>query len=161
MSLAKAFYLLKDAEVRTKELYAMVGLSISVTQPELSDLFNDLAEEEDLHARQIELLRNVFLECQDAFLENPEAEKSIAEFVQKVDMIRNYFNQHYAQLQAADLINLALDIECDLVERHRTFLFQVTDGQVKKLFESLNLEDKAHIGRLQGFKAGAKPNPGA
>ncbi|HSQ34981.1 MAG TPA: hypothetical protein VLQ89_03215 [Candidatus Binatia bacterium] len=157
MSLAKTFYLLKDAELRTGELYALIGLSIAVTRPGLSDLFNELAEEEGLHARQVELLRNVFLQSEDVFLENPEAERAIGEFMQNVDMIKNYFNRHYAQLQAADLINLALDIERGLVERHRTFFFQVSDPLIKTLFSSLNLADEAHLRRLESFKGGMEP----
>jgi rubrerythrin len=151
MSLAKTFYLLKDAETRTGELYAMIGLSVSVTRPDLAELFADLAEEETLHARQVELMRTIFLQCQDAFLEAPEAEKAINEFVQNLDMIRNYFNQHHAQLQPADLLNLALDIERNLVESHQTFFFQVSDPQVKKLFASLNQGNSAHIRRLETF----------
>jgi rubrerythrin len=154
MSLAKTFYLLKDAETRTGELYSLVGLSISITRPALADLFNDLAEEEHLHARQIELMRNIFLQCQDAFLETPEAEKAIAEFVQNLDMIKDYFNRHYGQMQPSDLILLALDIERNLVECHHTFLFQTNDPQVKNLFENLNLGNNAHIRKLEAFPLG-------
>jgi rubrerythrin len=161
MSLAKTFYLLKDAEARTGELYSLIGLSVSITQPALSDLFNELAEEEQLHARQIDLMRNIFLQSQDAFLETPEAEKAIAEFKQNLDMIRDYFNQHFGQMQPADLINLALDIERNLVERHQAFFFHVSDQQVKKLFENLNLGNTAHIRRLEEFKAGGQASPGA
>ena len=52
----------------------MIGLSVSVSNPALSDLFNELAEEEKLHGKQIELMQNIFLQSKDAFLENPEAE---------------------------------------------------------------------------------------
>jgi rubrerythrin len=72
----------------------MIGLSIAVTQPELADLLNDLAEEENQHARQVEMMRNFFLQSPDSFLETPEAERTIAEFVQNLDTIRNYLNQH-------------------------------------------------------------------
>ena len=57
MSLAKTFYLLKDAETRAGELYAMIALSVSITQPALAELFNELAGEEHQHARQIEIMR--------------------------------------------------------------------------------------------------------
>jgi rubrerythrin len=154
MALAKTFYLLKDAETRTGELYAMIGLSVSVTRPDLAELFADLAEEEHVHAKQVELMRAIFLQCQDAFLEAPEAEKAISEFVENLGMLRTYFNQHHAQLQPADLLNLALDIERNLVESHQTFFFQVSDAQVKKLFASLNQGNSAHIRRLETFPPG-------
>ncbi|MBE0665464.1 MAG: hypothetical protein E4H23_08730 [Chrysiogenales bacterium] len=154
MSLAKTFYLLKNAELRTGELYALIGLSFAIAQPALSELFNDLAEEEKLHARRIELMQSVFLQSEDAFLENPEAERMIGEFLENLDMIRNFFNQHYAQMKPKDLINLALDLERSLVEKHHTFFLQVNDPQSKKFFESLNLGDESHIRKLENFKPG-------
>lgn len=151
MSLAKTFYLLKDAETRTGELYALIGLSVSVSRPELADLFNELAEEERQHARQVDLLRGFFQESPEAFLETPEAEMTIADFVQNLQTIRGYFNQHHATMRPADLISLALDVERHLAEKHQTFFFQVTDPQIKKLFESLNLGNAAHIRKLETF----------
>jgi rubrerythrin len=154
MSLGKTFYLLKNAELRTAELYALIGLTFSVTQPALTELFNDLAEEEKLHAKQIELMQSIFLQSEDAFLENPEAERMIGEFLENLDMIKNYLNQHYAQMQSKDLINLALDLERSLVEKHHTFFLESTDPQTKKLFENLNLADESHIRKLENFPPG-------
>jgi hypothetical protein len=154
MSPEKIFSLLKDAELRTGELYALIGLSISVAQPGLSDLFAELAEEEKLHARQIELLQGVFLQSPGAFVENPEAEKLVQGFLQNLDMIKNYFNQHYAQMQPTDLVNLALDLERHLVETHGFFFVNTQDRQVRSLFENLNLGDAAHIRKLEGYRSG-------
>jgi rubrerythrin len=154
MSLAKTFFLLKDAETRTGELYAMIALSVSVTQPDLADLFNDLAGEEEQHARQVELMRCYFQESPDAFLETPEAERIIAEFMANLDTIKNYFNQHYGSIRPVDLIDLALDVERHLVESHHAFLFNVIDPQLKKLFENLNLGNAAHIRKLENYKPG-------
>ena len=154
MSLHKTFYLLKDAELRTGELYAQLGLNLSITQPRLSDLFNELAEEEKLHAQQIELLRNIFLHSTDAFLENLEAETLIEEFRQNVEVSKNYFNQHNAQLKPNDLINLALDLERSLVEKHGIFFVNTHDAQIKSLIQSLNLADASHIRRLEEYKPG-------
>jgi len=153
MSLAKTFYLLKDAELRTGELYALIGLSLSLSQPKLSDLFNDLAAEEKLHAQQVEMMRNIFLDSRDAFLEDPEAEKTIGKFLENLDMIKNYFNQHYAQMQPRDLLNLALDLERHLVESHGIFFIAIKDDSVKKLFASLNSGNEAHIQKLETFLA--------
>ncbi|MFH2107470.1 MAG: hypothetical protein ABII93_02270 [Chrysiogenia bacterium] len=52
MSLGKTFYLLKNAELRTGELYALIGLSFAIAQPALSELFNDLADE--AHIKKLE-----------------------------------------------------------------------------------------------------------
>lgn len=151
MSLAKTFYLLKDAETRTGELYALIGLNVSITQTGLAELFNDLAAEEEQHARQVEMMRGYFQESPDCFLETPEAEAVIASFVENLETIRRYVNQQYAALKPADLIQLALDVERQLVERHGAFIFSVTDPQLKRLFENLNLGNAAHIRRLESF----------
>lgn len=151
MSLAKTFYLLKDAETRTGELYTLIGLNVSITQPGLAELFNDLAAEEQQHARQVEMMRGYFQESPDSFLENPEAERTIAGFVENLETIRRYVNRQYAALTPADLVNLALDVERQLAERHRSFIFHVTDPQLKRLFENLNLGNDAHIRKLESF----------
>jgi rubrerythrin len=151
MSLEKTFYLLKNAELQASELYALIGLSIAIAQPGLSDLFNELADEEKLHARQIELVQNLFMQSKDSFLENPETESTIAEFMQNLEMTRSYFNRHYAEMKPSDLINLAMDLEQSLVEKHLMFFMKVTDPQIKSLLESLNLADAGHISKLRDF----------
>ncbi|MCX6556112.1 MAG: hypothetical protein NTW95_01560 [Candidatus Aminicenantes bacterium] len=154
MSLEKTFYLLKAAEARIGDLYSRIGLSVSISNPALFDLFRELAEEEKLHAKQIELMHNIFLQSKDAFAETPDAEKLISEFVQNVDTVLQYFNQKHQELKVSDLLNLAHDLEGILVEKHRTFFLKITDPQIKNLFESLNLADESHIRKLENFKPG-------
>jgi rubrerythrin len=154
MSLEKTFYLLKAAETRVGQLYSDMGLTLAVTHPKFFDLFSELAGEEKIHGKQIELMQGIFMQSNDAFVENPEAEQLIAEFVEKVDMVSQYFAQKNNELTPADMIGLALDLERNLVEKHRTFFLEVTDPQIKQLFESLNLVDQAHIRKLEEFKPG-------
>lgn len=153
MSLEKTFYLLKAAETRLGELYAAMGLSIAATHPGHYDLFTELAEEEKMHCKQIELMQNIFVQCNDAFVENPEAAQFITEFLEKVDSLAQFFAEKNRELTPADMTKLALDLENNLVEKHRTFFLKVTDLQIKNLFESLNLVDEAHIRKLENFKA--------
>ena len=156
MSLAKTFYLLKDAEMRIGELYSLIALSVSVTQPDLADLLNDIAREEEQHARQVEIMRTYFQERPDHFLETPEAERHISEFMENLDTIRIYFNQNFATMKPADVIDLALDIERNLVECHQTFIFKVTDQKTESFFKSLIFGSNDHIRRLEEFKAGKR-----
>ena len=154
MSLEKTFYLLKAVETNAAELYTLIGLSISVSQPTLSDLFMELSAEEKMHCTQIELIQNIFLQSKDAFVENPEAEKMIADFLQLLQKTEKYFNEKHQELKPTDLINLALDLERNLVEKHRTFFMNVIDPQIKQLFASLNLADEAHIRKLENYPQG-------
>jgi rubrerythrin len=152
MGLAKTFYLLKDAETRTGELYATIGLSVAIADPELADLLNDLSAEERQHAQQVEMTREYFLQSPDAFLATPDAERTIAGFVENLATVRNYFNQNFAKMRPADVLDLALDIERNLVECHQTFVFKLTDRGIESLFKSLNVGNNDHIRRLQEFK---------
>ena len=154
MSLEKAFYQMKAAEVQIAALYNLISLSISIKQPSLSDLFKELADEEMMHAKQIELLQNIFQQSTDGFLEMPQSESKIAEFIQNVEMVKGYFNTKHLELKPTDLINLALDLERNLVEKHHTFFMNVTDPQIKQLCASLNLADEVHIRKLENFQFG-------
>jgi rubrerythrin len=154
MSLAKTFYLLKDAELRTGELYATISLTLAITQPGLSDLFSAMAEEERLHSQQVELMRNIFLDSKDAFLENPEAEKAVGDFLKNLESIRCTFIRDFAQMQPQDVIHAALDVERHLVESHSTFFIEISDESVKKLFAGLNSGNEAHIQKLETFLPG-------
>ena len=129
-----------------------MGLSFAVTHPRHYDLFTELAEEEKMHCKQIELMQSIFVQSMDAFVENPDAARFITEFVEKVEMVAQYFAQKNQELTPADMISLALDLENNLVEQHRIFFLKVTDPQIKKLFESLNLVDEAHVRKLENFK---------
>jgi rubrerythrin len=151
VSAQKIFYLLKDAELRAGELYALIGLSVAVAHPGLADLFNELAEEEKLHARQVELLQGMAQGGDDLFSERPDAEAQLRDFLQNLAMMRGHFQQHHAQMKPADLIHLALELERHLVERHGALFIASRDPQVKALFRSLNLGDAAHIRKLESF----------
>lgn len=154
MSLENIFFLLKAAEMGLGNLYSTIGLSVSVSHPALFDLFTELAAEEKMHCKQIELMQNIFMQSQDAFTENPEAEQLISEFVQNVDTVLGYFNKKHQDLAVTDLLNMARDLENNLIEKHRTFFLKVRDPQIKKLFESLNFNNKSHIRKLDNFQPG-------
>jgi hypothetical protein len=97
------------------------------------------------------MMQGCFQGSPDTFLETPDAERTIVEFVENLETVRGYVNRHHATLKPADLIGLALDIERQLAEKHNTFLFTVTDLQLKRLFENLNLGNAAHVQRLESF----------
>ena len=151
MSLENTFYQIKAAEVQIAGLYSLISLSVSITQPALSDLFKELADEEMMHSRQIELLQSIFQQAKENFKEELRAENIIAVFLQNVETVKRYFNQKHLELKPGDLINLALDLEHNLLEKHNTFFMNVTDPKIKQLFASLNLADEAHIKKLENW----------
>jgi rubrerythrin len=151
LSLERTFYQAKAAEVQISNLYNLISLSVSISQPALSDLFKELADEEMMHAKQIELLQSVFQQAKERFTETPRSESIIADFLQNVETAKRYFNQKHLELKPSDLIGLAIDLEHDLLEKHNTFFMNVDDPQIKQLFASLNLADEAHIRKLEGW----------
>jgi len=154
MSLENIFYQIKAAEIQIAGLYDLISLSVSITQPALADLFKELADEERLHAKQIELLQSIFQQAQESFTENFRTEEIIAFFLQNVETVKRYFNQKHLELKPRDLVNLALDLERNLLEKHSTFFMNVTDPEIKKLFASLNMADESHIRKLENFQPG-------
>jgi len=151
MSLENTFYQIKAAELQIAGLYDLISLSVSITQPALSDLFKELADEERLHAKQIELLQSVFQQAKEGFTEKFRSEEIIAFFLQNVETVKRYFNQKHLELTPSDLVNLALDLERNLLEKHNTFFMNVIDPEIKKLFASLNLADEVHIKKLENW----------
>lgn len=151
MSLENTFYQAKAAEAQISGLYNLISLSVSISHPALSDLFKELADEEMMHAKQIELLQGIFQQAKENFTETPQSENIIADFLQNVETAKRDFNQKHLELTPGDLINLAIDLEHDLLEKHNTFFMNVSDPQIKQLFASLNLADEAHIRKLEDW----------
>lgn len=71
-----------------------------------------------------------------------------------METVKRYFNQKHLELKPRDLVNLALDLERNLLEKHNTFFWNVTDPEIKKLFASLNMADESHIRKLENFLPG-------
>lgn len=152
MSIAKTFYSLKDAENRTAELYSLIFLNTSLKYPELSNLFESLTEDEKLHAKQIDMMRQIFAESEDAFISDPKTDRMIADFLDFIEEIKKYFLHNFETMNAGDILNIAIETENNLVEKHRQLFIQTTDPGIRRLFESLNFGDREHLKKLQNFE---------
>ena len=69
-------------------------------------------------------------------------------------MIQNYFNRHHAQMQPRDLINLALDLERHLVEKHQTFFYKDQDDSSQETLRKPQPGNEAHIRKLETYQPG-------
>jgi rubrerythrin len=152
MSTAKLFYSLKEAENRTADLYSLISLNSSLKYPELSPLFESLEEDEKLHAKQIDMMHQIFAETEDSFVSDPDADRLIDDFLHFIEDFKKYFLQNFEKMNTGDILSLALGIENNLVEKHRQFFVQATDPGIKKLFENLTFGDRGHIQKLQDFE---------
>jgi rubrerythrin len=154
MSLSKLFYLIKSAEGQTAEFYDRIRLDLAVQNPSLSDFFGELADDERLHEKQVELIQTIFLNSKDAFLEKEGAETEMEVFLAALEEARLHYRRDAAVLKPSDLLRMARDLETSLLERHRTFFLETTDPGIRKLLESLNLADEYHLRRLTDIFAG-------
>ena len=55
-------------------------------------------------------------------------------------------------MNTGDILSVALEIENNLVEKHRQLIIEATNPGIKKLFESLAFGDRGHIQKLQDFE---------
>lgn len=152
MSIAKTFYSLKDAEARTAELYSLISLNTSLKYPELSTLFESLAEDEKLHAKQIDMMQQIFAETKDAFVSDPKTDLVIADYPKFIEGFKKYFLRNFETMNVGDILNIAIETENHLVEKHRQLLIQTFDPGLKKLFENLNFWDMEHLKKIQNFE---------
>ena len=152
MSTARIFYSLKEAENRTAELYSLISLNTSLKYPELSILFEGLEEDEKLHAKQIDMMHQIFAETEDLFVSSPDADQRIGDFLHFIDGFKKYFLQNFEIMNTGDILSVALEIENNLVEKHRQLIIEAIDPGIKKLFESLAFGDRGHIQKLQDFE---------
>ena len=152
MSIAKTFYSLKDAENRTSELYSLISLNTSLKYPELSILFESLAEDEKLHAKQIDMMQQLFVETEDTFVSDPKTDQMIDAYPSFIEDFKKYFLLNFEKMNVGDILNIAIETENNLVEKHRQLFIQTIDPGIKKLFESLNFGDLEHLKRLQNFE---------
>jgi rubrerythrin len=77
--------------------FRFYSVSISILQPALSDLFKELADEEMMHAKQIELLQNIFQQAQEGFTETPQSENINADFLQNKEAAKRFFNKKHLE----------------------------------------------------------------
>jgi rubrerythrin len=153
MSLERLFYSLKSSELRTAAFYSQVAIDTDVRAPRLAALFSEMASEEKVHARQIELLQDIFLSATENFIAAAGAQELADGFLAKLVKSEQDFKATIHELGERDIVAMAMALETDLVEVHRTYFFRVEDEQLKKLFASLNLADEAHMKRLQEYAA--------
>lgn len=154
MSLERLFYTLKNSELRTASFYEQVARDTGLGMPRLSELFAELASEEKVHARQLELLQDIFLSATENFAATAGAQELADEFLARLAKSEQDYKSAFFELGERGIVAMAMALESDLVEVHRTYFFRVEDEQLKKLFASLNLADEAHVKRLQAYASG-------
>jgi rubrerythrin len=142
--------LLKTAEKKTADLYSYIG-KITAANPVLSELFSVLAQEELIHVKYFDMLKDFQVESESLLLELGDANESIAAILEDIRKRTETIRSLGQAATEKELIEGALAVENGLMERHGISAIRITDETLRKLFQSLKFADEAHIQRLQKY----------
>lgn len=146
--------LLKAVEKEAADLYFQISQFTATSNPELSELFSVLAQEEIVHAKHFDMLKDFQVESENIFL---EAGDSLTDVAAALEEIRKKSKAILARGQAVaenEAIDAALLIENSLMGRHGVYAVRITDESLRMLFQSLQFADAEHIQRLLKYLAG-------
>jgi len=143
--------LLKTAEKETADLYSYIGQTNAAANPELSELFSVLAQEELVHAKYFDMLKDFQAESETLILELGDANESIAAILEDIRKKTETIRSFGKAVAEEELIRNALEVENGLMERHGISAIHITDETLRKLFQSLKFADAEHIQRLQKY----------
>jgi rubrerythrin len=151
MALLTLISKLKEIEQRAAELYLLVCQEVSHRDPRLGQLFQALSEEERVHEKQVEMAINIFREAHDTFSEQPEALDQIGKVLGKITEKEREFKANHEAMSPAAILQMAIEVEENMEERHQTFYLNVHDDQIKALLQSLRNADHAHSQKLKQY----------
>jgi rubrerythrin len=145
------FLKLKDMERRAGELYKSISAAVEEMDPEISQLFSDLAADERIHEKQVELAQNIFMEARDSFLEEKTGHDLVDEVLETIDREKKTLRVNAGNMTPQEMVRIAVRVEVEMENRHHEFYFHVKDEALKNLFQSLKNADHAHIGRIKNY----------
>jgi len=143
--------LLKAAEKETADLYSYIGQINAIDNPELFGLFSVLAQEELVHAKYFDLLKDFQSDSKTMILDLGDAKESIVAIIEEIRDITKAIHSFGDTIGEEELIRNALAVETSLLEGHDLSAIRITDEPLRKLFQSLKFADEVHIQRLQKF----------
>lgn len=151
MGIYTIFSYLKNAEAGAAELYSFMAQKISHKYPDVGTFLKNLADEEKLHEKQVEMARNFFLEATDLFFQKEDAESMLVHVLKKTEDTRKYFSENWDLLTPDQIIHMVKDLELEIENKHHSFYIESTDAGIKTLIDSLRGADRAHVEALKDF----------
>jgi hypothetical protein len=145
-------YKLKEIEEKTAELYNRISFNISPVHQETGRLFQELSSDEKIHAGQIGLAINICQESKENFFESENSENEIEKVRELIERAFRFIEKNSESVTPRELLEMSLKIELNLEARHHSFYINVTDEQLKQLFQSLFVADTSHVRRIKEFR---------
>ena len=151
MGVSVIFLKLKDMERRAGELYETISATVGESDPEIARLFSDLAADERIHEKQVELAQSIFMEARDSFLEEKTGQDLVDEVLETIDREKKTLKINTETMAPREMLRIAVRVEVEMENRHHDFYFHVKDEKLKNLFQSLKNADQTHIGRIKNY----------
>ncbi len=144
-------YLIREIEDSAGNLYLTISEKTKNVYPEISKLFHQLYKDEVHHGEQADFISTLFKESESSFNSNEKNREILSDRIKFIDDIKKVIEEKEMYLHPVDLLKIAIELEDDLGEGHELISEGVSDPEMKKLIESLALEDKVHSKRLHDF----------
>jgi len=142
-------YKLKETERQAGDFYQTIHQKIKFQEPQLAELFKRMANDERIHEKQVEMAIAIYKEAPDQFSPQPDAIILIDNVLQKIQDSSVRFQQEYLTLTPAEILDMAVEIEVDMEERHQSFYLKIKDSHLGALFRNILDADSTHIALLK------------
>ncbi len=147
------FKILQAIELKTAELYRTISIIYRLKNEKVADFFEELCADEELHARQLEMLFNFSLEDETTF---EIKELSLPTLQNLLNWIDNKNQAYFKKSETAELTEIfqtAVSLESNLAERHHSGFLKIKNPDVNSLFLNLFQQDNNHLEKIRNFLA--------
>lgn len=149
--MASWIYMIKDVEIRAGKLYHTISKKTEKVYPEISELFLQLYRDEVHHGGQADFICNLFKESEESFIKDENNQQILCDRIKFIDDITKVIEEKEMYLHPVDLLKIAIELEEEMGEGHELISENVSDPELKKLINSMALEDKLHTKRIRDF----------
>ncbi len=149
--MANWIYKIKEVEECAGILYLTISKKTENVYPEISELFHQLYKDEVHHGGQADFISNLFKESENSFRNDENNQKILCDRIKFIEDITKVIEEKEMYLHPVDLLKIAIELEENMGEGHELISESVSDPELKKLINSMALEDKVHTKRIRDF----------
>lgn len=149
--MASWIYKIKEIEESTGKLYLTISKKTEKIFPDISELFNQLYKDEVHHGEQVDFICNLFKESESSFSACEKNLEILSDRIKFIEDITKVIEEKEMYLLPVDLLKIAIELEDELGEGHELISETISSPELKKLIDSLALEDRIHSKRIHDF----------
>lgn len=144
-------YMIKEIEEKVGDLYLTISKKTESIYPEISELFHQLYKDEVHHGGQVDFISSLFNMSGDSLKVSEKNQEMLNDRIKFIEDITKVIEEKEMYLHPVDLLKIAIELEDELGEGHELISEAVSNPELKKLIDSLALEDKIHSKRIHDF----------